>query len=277
MTKIHPTAIIEKGAELGNEVSIGPYCVIGGGTILEDGVTLKNHVTIDGFVRIGAGSTIWPGAIIGMKPQDLKYRGEKTFVSIGKNTEIRECATINSSCGEGSTVKVGDGCLIMAYCHVAHNCEVGNRVIMSNNATLAGHVIVEDFAIIGGLSGVHQHARIGTHAMVGGMSGISNDVLPYTIGAGNPFRYGGLNLIGLKRHNMPLKTRSTLAQAFRLLVRSKLPLEVAIASIERDLERIPEIEHLLNFCRASKRGISALEGTCERSPAKEPETADATA
>jgi UDP-N-acetylglucosamine acyltransferase len=279
MTQIHPTAIVDKGAEIGNEVTIGPHCVIAAGVVLEDRVTLKGNVWVEGNVHIGEGSTVWPGAVLGAKTQDLKYRGEKTFVSIGKNTDIREYVTINSSCGEGTHVKVGDGCLIMAYCHVAHNCEVGNRVIMSNNTMLAGHVIVEDFAIIGGLTGVHQHCRIGSYAMVGGMSGISNDVLPYTIGAGNPFRYGGLNLIGLKRHNMPLKTRSILAQAFRLLVRSKLPLEVALRSIEQDLERIPEIEYLLNFCKNSKRGISALGGTCERpSPAKEePQTVDATA
>ena len=194
---------------------------------LEDGVTIKSHAYIDGYTTIGAGTTIYPGASIGTKTQDLKYRGEKTFVKIGKNCDIREFVTINSSCQENSVVEVGDHCLIMAYCHVAHNCKVGNRVIMSNNATLAGHVTVEDCAIIGGMTPIHQFVRIGRYAMVGGMSRVTHDIPPYTIGAGIPYKFGGLNIIGLKRHGFPLEIRRELSRAFKLLYRSHLQIEEA--------------------------------------------------
>ena len=162
-------------------------------------------------------------ASIGTRTQDLKFRGEKTFVKIGSNCQIREFVTINSSCEENSVVSVGDNCLIMAYCHMAHNCSVGNKVIMSNNATLAGHVTVDDCAIIGGLTPIHQFVRMGRYAMVGGLSRVTHDIPPYTIGAGIPFKFGGLNIIGLKRHGFPLKVRRELAKVFKLLYRSKLP------------------------------------------------------
>jgi UDP-N-acetylglucosamine acyltransferase len=260
MVQIHPTAIIEKGAEIGSDVTVGPYSIIGANCILEDRVQVKAHVVIDGHTRLKEGVTIWPGAVIGTKPQDLKYRGEKTYVVIGKNTEIREFVTVNSSCGEETAVIIGEGCLLMAYCHVAHNCEVGNHVIMSNGATLAGHVIVEDHVIIAGLSAVHQFCRIGTHAMVGGMSGVSQDIAPYTLGAGRPYRIAGLNLVGLKRHGFSLETRKALTGAFRLLFRNDLLLQEALLKIEKEIEPIPEVLHLLEFCRASKRGITGAGG-----------------
>jgi len=258
MPSIHPTAIIEEGARVAYDVVIGPYCVIGPNVTLEKGVTLKGHVWIEGHTTLHEGVTIYPGAVIGTKTQDKKFQGEKTFVDIGKNTEIRECCTINSSCQEGTTVKVGENCLLMAYCHVAHNCEVGNDVIMSNNATLAGHVIVEDHVVIGGLSGVHQFCRIGRHAMVGGMSRISHDIPPFTIGGGMPYRLGGLNLIGLKRRGIPLQTRKLLAAAFRLLYRSGLGVKDALQAIEATVEPIEEVVQFLQFCRASKRGLIGL-------------------
>lgn len=256
MSQIHPTAIIETGAQVGKNVTVGPYAIVGKNCVLEDGVTIMGHAYVDGYTTIGMGTTVFPSAVIGTKPQDLKYKGEKTFVRIGKNCQIRECVTINSSCNEGSEVKIGDNCLLMAYCHIAHNCELGNRVIMSNNATLAGHVIVEDCAIIGGLAAVHQFSRIGKYAMVGGMSRVTHDIPPYTIGAGGPYRFGGLNLIGLKRHGFSLKTRTLLSKAFRLLYRSNLSLEDALDQTE-SLEKIPEIVHWLHFCRSSKRGLIA--------------------
>jgi UDP-N-acetylglucosamine acyltransferase len=274
MSQIHPTAIIEKGAELGTGVTVGPYAIIGPNVVIHDHAVIKGHVYLDGNTTIGEGTTIWPGAVIGTKTQDLKYKGEKTYVTIGKNTEIRECATINSSCGEGSVVKVGDNCLIMAYCHVAHNCEVGNRVIMSNNATLAGHVIVEDCAIISGLTAVHQFSRIGKHAMVGGMSRITHDVPPFTIGAGSPYRLGGLNLVGLKRHGFSLESRKLLGTAFKMLFRSQYSLQEALDAIEQQLPMTPELFHLVNFCRTSKRGLIGFNSIEEnQEPVEESEEA----
>lgn len=258
--RIHPTAIIEPGAKIGEDVTIEPYAIIKAHVTLENRVTIKSHAYIDGHTTIGEGTTIYPGASIGTKTQDLKFRGETTYVKIGKNCEIREFATINSSCQEGSVVSVGDNCLIMAYCHVAHNCVVGNRVIMSNNATLAGHVIVEDCAIIGGLTPIHQFVRIGCYAMVGGMSRVTHDIPPYTIGAGIPYKFGGLNIVGLKRHGFPLKVRLELSKAFKLLYRSQLTMEEALNRIEHELEPLPEIKHWLKFCRETKRGLMCLHG-----------------
>ncbi len=165
--------------------------------VLEDYVTIKSHAYMMGIRQWGRNNDLSLSSI-GTKTQDLKYRGEKTFVKIGKRCDIREFVTINSSCQENTTVEIGDNCLIMAYCHVAHNCTVGNHVIMSNNATLAGHVTVEDYAIIGGLTPIHQFVRIGRYAMVGGLSRVTHDIPPYTIGAGIPYKFGGLNIVGLK-------------------------------------------------------------------------------
>lgn len=258
--KIHPTAIIAPGATIGKNVTIEPYVVINSPhVVIEDNVTIKSFVYIDGYTTIGDGTTIYPSASIGTKTQDLKYKGEKTFVKIGKNCQIREFVTINSSCQENSVVQVGDNCLIMAYCHVAHNCVVGNHVIMSNNANLAGHVIVEDFAIIGGMTGIHQFVRIGRNSMVGGMSKITLDVPPYTVGAGIPYRMGGLNIVGLKRHGFPLEIRRELSKAFKLVYRSQLKMEEALDLIEKEVTLTPEVQHFLNFCRGTKRGLICLQ------------------
>lgn len=257
---IHPTAIVEEGAKLGKNVTIEAYAIVKGNVELKDNVTIKSHAYIDGFTTIGEETIVYPFASIGTKTQDLKFRGEKTYVTIGKKCEIREFVTINSSCQEGSTVKVGDFCLIMAYCHVAHNCEVGNYVIMSNNATLAGHVIVEDHAIIGGMTPIHQFSRIGAYAFVGGMSRVTHDIPPYTIGAGIPFKFGGLNLVGLKRNGLPLAVRLELSRAFKILYRSNLSLLEALEKIENELEQLPEIKHFAAFCRNSKRGLMGHQG-----------------
>lgn len=263
-TYIHPTAIIEDGAVLGDNVTIEPYAVVKSTVTLGDDVVIKSHAYIDGYTTIGSGTTIYPMASIGTKTQDLKFRGEKTYVKIGSNCQIREFVTINSSCEENSVVSVGDNCLIMAYCHVAHNCSVGNQVIMSNNATLAGHVTVDDCAIIGGLTPIHQFVRIGRYAMVGGLSRVTHDIPPYTIGAGIPFKFGGLNIIGLKRHGFPLKVRKELAKVFKLLYRSKLSFAEALQKIETEVEPLPEVIHMLNFCRETKRGLMGLQGGSEQ-------------
>lgn len=259
--KIHPTAVIADGVKIGKNVVIEPYAVVASPhVVLEDGVTLKSHVYIDGYTTIGEGTTIYPGASIGTKTQDLKFKGEKTFVKIGKHCEIREFVTINSSCVENTTVEVGDHCLIMAYCHIAHNCKVGNRVIMSNNAILAGHVTVEDFAIIGGMTPIHQFVNIGCYAMVGGISRVTHDVPPYMIGAGIPFKLGGLNIVGLKRHGFSLEVRRELSKAFKFVYRSKLHLDQALEKIEKELQPLTEVKHFIDFCKKSKRGLIGLQG-----------------
>ena len=262
-TDIHPTAIIEEGATFGEDVIVEAYAIVKKNVVLGDGVIIKAHAYIDGNTTIGSGTTIWPSAVIGTQTQDLKYRGETTYVSIGKNCSIREFVTINSSCGEGSTVSVGADCLIMAYCHIAHHCTVGNNVIMSNNATLAGHVTVEDHAIIGGLTPIHQFSRVGCHAMVGGMSRIIRDIPPYTIGGGIPYKMGGINLVGLKRHGFDREARSVLNKAFKAVYRSKMSLEEALQHIEGELPGTPEIKHWLEFCRSSERGLIGLNGEKE--------------
>lgn len=260
MSNIHAQAVVEPGAKIGKNVSIEPFAVVKGTVTLEDNVTIKSHAYIDGYTTVGEGTVIWPGASVGTKPQDLKYRGEKSFVKIGKRCEIREFATINSSCQENSVVKIGDGCLIMAYCHIAHNCSLGDGVIMANNAQLAGHVEIESFAIIGGMTPVHQFCRIGRNAMVGGFSRVSHDVPPYTVGGGYPYKFGGLNLVGLKRHKFPLEVRKKLSLAFKYTYRMGLRLEEALFLIERDIEQIDEVKHWISFCKNSKRGLIGLQG-----------------
>lgn len=257
---IHPAAIIEEGAQIGNDVTIEPYAVIKKNVKLHDKVTIKSHAYIDGNTTIGEGTTIWPSASIGTQTQDLKFHGETTYVEIGKNCNIREFVTINSSCQEGSVVKIGDNCLIMAYCHVAHNCELANNVIMANNAMLAGHVVVEDFAIIGGMTPVHQHVRIGKYAMVGGFSRITHDVPPFTIGAGYPYKLGGLNLVGLKRHKFPIEERKNLTKAFRLTYRSGLHLDEVLSLLKKEFPDCSKVDKWVDFCQKSKRGIIGLAG-----------------
>lgn len=263
MTGIHPLAYVETGAKIGKNVTIEPFAVVRATVTLEDNVVIKSHAYIDGFTTIGEGTIVWPGASIGTKAQDLKYKGEKTFVRIGKFCEIREYVTINSSCQENSAVVVGDRCLLMAYCHVAHNCEVGNNVIMSNGSMLAGHVTVGDFAIIGGMTPVHQFSRIGSYAMVGGFSRVPKDIPPFTIGGGFPYKFGGINVIGLKRHKFPLQVRNALSKAFKITYRSGLKLEQALEQIQSEVEKCEEISQWIEFCKTSKRGLLGLEGVAE--------------
>ena len=259
MTGIHPLAHIEKGATIGKNVVVEPFAMIKENVVLEDNVVIKAHAYIDGFTTIKEGAVIWPYASIGTKAQDLKYKGEKTFVVIGRNCEIREYVTINSSCQENTSVTVGDHCLLMAYCHVAHNCQVGNYVIMANGAQLAGHVTVEDYAIIGGMTPVHQFCCIGGHAMVGAFSPVSHDIPPYTIGGGVPYKLGGLNLVGLKRRNFSLQVRQELSKAFRFTYRMGLGLQEALGKIEKEVSPLPEIQHWIRFCKATKRGLINLD------------------
>lgn len=261
---VHPMAIVEPGAKIGKGVTIEAFAIVKEHVTLGNHVTIKSHAYIDGHTTIGEGTTIWPSASIGTKTQDLKFKGERTYVKIGKHCDIREFATINSSTGEGDVVSIGDHCLIMAYCHVAHNCVVGNHVIMSNNATLAGHVIVDDYAIIGGMTPIHQFTRIGCHSFVGGLSRITHDVPPYTTGGGVPYKLGGINLVGLKRRGFTLEARTVLSKAFKLMYRSSLRHEEAMARMESELEETAELKLLLDFCRSSKRGLIGLQGITQK-------------
>ena len=200
MTNIHPTAIIDKGAELAEGVSVGAYCVVGKNVKLGKNVVLHSHVVVDGHTTIGENTKVFPFTSLGLAPQDLKYKGEPSTLVIGKNNIIRENVTMNPGTeGDKMFTRVGDNCLFMVGSHVAHDCIVGNNVILANNATLAGHVEVGDFAVIGGLSAIHQFVRIGKHAMIGGLSGVEHDVLPFATVMGDRAHLAGLNIVGLKR------------------------------------------------------------------------------
>ncbi len=218
MGAVHPTAIVEDGAGLGAGVEIGPYCIVGPEVTLGDGVVLKSHVAVAGRTTIGAGTVIYPFSSIGHQPQDLKFKGEPSTLEIGAGNVIREHVTMNPGTeGGGMVTRVGDNGLFMVGSHVAHDCLIGDRVILANNATLAGHVTIQDYAIIGGLSAIHQFARIGRHAMVGGASAVENDVIPYGSVLGNRAYLSGLNIIGLKRRNFSRDEIHSLRAAYRLM------------------------------------------------------------
>ena len=255
LRKIHDTAVIYPGARVGRDVEIGPYSVIGENVIIGDGTKIGAHVVIEGWTTIGRNCHIFHGACIGGMPQDNKYHGEKTYVFVGDNTLIREYVTINRATGEGNETRVGSDCFLMANAHIAHNCQVGNNVIMSNHSGLAGHVVVEDRANIAGLSGVHQFVKVGRNAMVGGASKVIHDVPPFVIADGRPARVCGINSIGLARAGMNEETRRNLKRAYRILYRSGMKLSDAIATMEQELDMSEPVEHLLRFLRNGNRGL----------------------
>lgn len=221
MAGIHATAIVEDGATVDPSSTIGPYCVIGPKVTIGKDVTLKSHISVDGITQVGEGTTIFPFASIGHAPQDLKFGGEESELVIGKHNTIREHVTMNPGTqGGGLVTRVGDNCLFMVGSHVAHDCQVGNHVILANNATLAGHVVVEDGVIIGGLAAIHQFVRIGKFSMIGGMSGVEKDVIPYGTVKGERAHLDGLNLVGLKRRNVPREDIHALRHAFKALFHS---------------------------------------------------------
>lgn len=255
MSLVHPTAIVPASAEIGDGVEIGPYCVIGSDVRIGSGTKLMSHVVVDGFTAIGANCTLFPFASIGTQTQDLKYKGGKTFVEIGDDTTLREYVTVNSGTEEGEVTRVGSGCTLLAYSHVAHACQVGNGVIMSNAVQLAGHVVVEDLVIIGGMSGVHQFVKIGTMCMVGGCTKIGQDLPPYLLADGNPAAVHGLNSIGLKRRSVPVAARSALKKAFKIVYREGLSTKDALIKVDSEVEKLPELTRFIDFVRSSERGI----------------------
>jgi UDP-N-acetylglucosamine acyltransferase len=253
---IHPTAIVHPNAQIGSGCEIGPYCVIGENVALGDGCKLHSHVVIDGHTKLGRENEIFPFASIGLKTQDLKWKGGVTRTEIGDGNTFREYVTIHSATGDGEVTRVGSHNTILAYCHIAHNCTLGDRIIMSNVATLAGHVTVEDHAVIGGLAAVHQFSRVGKMSMIGGCSKIVQDVPPFMIVDGNPGETRTINKVGMERHGVSEEAQNALRHAYKILFREGLTIPNALVKIEQELPKLPEVLHLLNFVRTSERGIS---------------------
>jgi len=257
MAAVHATAIVEPGARLGADIEIGPYCVIGSDVELGDGVVLVSHVVVAGRTKIGPRTRVYPFASIGHPPQDLKFKGEPSRLEIGADNVIREHVTMNpGTAGGGLLTQVGDHCLFMVGSHVAHDCRLGNHVVMANNATLGGHVEVDDWAILGGLAAVHQFVRIGKHAIIGGMSGVENDVIPYGSAMGDRARLGGLNIVGLKRRGFDRNALHDIRRAFRLLFADEGTMVERLADVA---ELFPDNEPVMEIVRfiqsASDRAI----------------------
>jgi UDP-N-acetylglucosamine acyltransferase len=254
--EIHPTAIVESKAEIDEDVIIGAYCIIGEDARIKKGTKLISNVIIEGNTEIGENCTIYPFTSIGLPPQDLKYKGEKTGLTIGNNNIIREYITIHrASVGGNGITTIGDNNFLMAYVHIAHDCKIGSHIIMANAATLGGHVVVEDYAVIGGLTAIHQFTRIGSYAMVGGFSGVGQDIPPYMIASGARAKLFGLNTIGLKRHGFSDTVINELKKAYKILFREKRTLTDAIKKIQENLPYTDEIKHLIEFIQKNKRGI----------------------
>jgi UDP-N-acetylglucosamine acyltransferase len=254
MTQIHPTAIIHPHAKIGNNVEIGAYCVIGEHVTLGDDVILKSHVVVDGHTWIGQGTIIYPFASLGTRPQDLKFQGEASELIIGKHNQIREHVTMNGgTLGGGLKTIIGDHGLFMVGAHIAHDCQVGNRVIMANNATIAGHVHVGDHVLIGGLSAVHQWIRIGSFAVIGGMSGVEHDVPPYALVKGERAFLGGLNLVGLERNGFDKSQVKIIQKAFNHLFSDEGTFEERLSSLESDFSDHAAVMDIVNFARTKSR------------------------
>jgi len=249
--EIHPSAIAEDGARIGDNVRIGPFCVIGSEAEIADDVVLDSHVVIDGRTRIGAGTRIFPHAVIGAPPQDISYRGDTTTVEVGSNCIIREHVTIHrgTSHGRGIT-KVGDDCYLMVGAHIAHDCEIGNHVVIVNNVALAGHVTIGNHAILSGLTGVHQRTRIGAHAFIGGMSSIVADVIPFAAASGNRAELAGLNIVGLKRRGFDRPTIHALRAAYQAIFNSIGTLQERVDTVAVDFADVPQVMEIVEFIQA---------------------------
>ena len=255
MSLIDSTALVDPKAELGNNVNVGPHAVIEAGTIIGDNTEIGYNAVIAKGARIGNNCRIFTGAVISTEPQDLKFEDEETFVQIGDQTTVREYATINRATTHSYYTKIGNSCLIMAYAHVAHDCQLGDNVIIANSVNMAGHVIIEDYVGIGGMTPIHQFVRIGAHSFIGGGIRIPKDVPPYILAMGTPATYGGLNSVGLQRRGFSADTLNKLKKAYKIIYRENLTQKEAIEKIDKTIDHIPEIEHLLSFLKGSERGI----------------------
>ncbi len=262
MPRIHPTAVVAEGAGIETGVVIGPYCIVGPDVRIDSGTELMSHVVVSGRTHIGRRNRIFPFASIGQEPQDLKYHGEPSRIEIGDDNTLREYVTVNTGTeGGGMITRIGNGTLLMAYAHVAHDCQVGNEAILANCATLAGHIVIGDGAIIGGLTAIHQFVRIGRYAMVGGMCGVNKDVPPYCLVMGG-YRAGlaGLNLIGLKRRGFTQDTIRRLKRVYKVLLQGRGPLEERLRKAAAPAAEDPHAREMVEFVRAAERGVTMHRG-----------------
>ncbi|MBQ9726973.1 MAG: acyl-ACP--UDP-N-acetylglucosamine O-acyltransferase [Kiritimatiellae bacterium] len=256
MTDIHPTAVVDPAAKLGDGVRIGPYAVVGPDVTLGAGTEVQAHAVVDGNTTLGEKCQVFPFAHIGGKTQDLKFKeGNRTFVKVGDRTVLRECVTINCGTKDGESTVLGSDCLIMAYCHLAHGCVFGDHVIVSNASQFAGEVTVGDWAVISGLVGVHQFVRIGAHAMIGGGTVLKQDAAPYFITDGVPASCCGVNAVGLGRRGFARETTDALRAAYKLLCHEGLNVSAALERIAAELPDLPELRALAEFYRSSQRGV----------------------
>ncbi|MDQ2889335.1 MAG: acyl-ACP--UDP-N-acetylglucosamine O-acyltransferase [Gemmatimonadota bacterium] len=254
--RIHPSAIVSKSAELGDGVEIGPFAIVGDECIVGDGCIVAARATLERYVVLGRNVKIGIGSVLGSDPQDLKFKGERTSVEIGENTVVREYATINRGTSQSFKTSVGANSFVMSYVHLAHDCHIGDGVVLANMVQLAGHVTVEDSVILSGVTAVHQFTRIGRNAIVGGCSRVSKDVPPFVKAVGNPMKLYGLNSIGLQRSGFSAETILELKRAYRLLFRSELNLAQAVERVSAEVEQIPEVVQLVQFVESSQRGVA---------------------
>jgi UDP-N-acetylglucosamine acyltransferase len=253
--KIHPTAIVSKKAKLSEGVEVGPYSIIGDNVVIGAQTKIGAYCVVEGNTTIGKACEIFTGAVIGSRPQDLKYKDDKVFLEIGDGNIIREYCTFNPGTEEGAKTLVGNNNLFMAYSHIAHDCVVGNDCIIANNGTLAGYVTVEDGAVIGGLVAIHQFVRVGALSIIGGCSKVVQDIPPYSTCDGHPARVYGLNIVGLRRNNIPKEAIECLGRAFKILFNSSLSIKHALERLETQVQQTEQILYLINFIKISKRGL----------------------
>ncbi len=271
---IHPTASIDPSATLGSDVEIGAYAVVGSDAVLGDGTRLRPHVVIEPFVTLGKGCDVFSGAVLGGIPQDRKYKGDKSFLIIGDNNIIREHVTIHRAAGAGAETRIGDDNLIMAYCHIGHNCRIGSGITMANMTGISGHCVVEDRVNFGGMVGVHQFVRIGRLAFVGGYSKVVQDIPPFMMADGRPCKVLDLNVVGLRRSGVPSPVRAGLKQAYKLLYRSEMNTAQAVQTVEslaRAVEAVQgevvpsaELDYLLDFIRNIRFGTNGRQNDAPR-------------
>jgi len=252
---IHPTAIVDRAAEVAADAEVGPFAIIGPRVTVGAGCRIEAHAVLERNVVLNRNVRVGYGSIVGNDPQDLKYKGEESWVEIGEGTMIREYATINRGTAAAGRTVVGQRCLIMSYVHIAHDCRVGNDCILANGVTMAGHVTIEDRAIVSGLTPIHQFVRIGTYAFVGGASRVNQDVPPFTKAVGNPVHLYGLNSVGLQRAGFTPEVKLALKRVYRLLFNSDLTVTVGIQRARQEFGAIAEVEHFLKFVEASQRGV----------------------
>ena len=254
---IHPSADVRPKADIDSSVEIGPYAIIRENVTIGAGTVIGPHAVIEPFVTIGPNCQIFQFAAIGAIPQSLKFKGEKTYVKIGRETIVREFATIHRGTGFGGGItEVGEKCFIMAYAHIAHDCRLGREVVLANNATLGGHITIGDHATLGGLVAIHQFVHVGDYAFIGGLSGVPKDVPPYVIAAGPRIKLHGLNIVGLKRHGFSDNAISLLKKTYRLIFRIGLTLNEAIERVRAEVDQVPEVVNFVNFITSSQRGVS---------------------